>query len=69
MTLSTKVTGYGCKYFGIWLLMTSGLLVYAETAPMIEEPDFRWALGALVLGVVFFYFGCMRCKGDEPPIT
>lgn len=59
MERSLKATGLGCKFIGSWLLATSALLVYAETAPTIAEPDFRWALACLIAGLGLFYTGCV----------
>lgn len=60
MRVSLK-TGVGCKYAGVWLVATSALLVYGETAPSIPEPDFTIALVCLGFGTVIYSLGCFCC--------
>jgi hypothetical protein len=62
MNTSTLRTGVGCKFFGLWLLVTSGVLIWGETAPLVLEPSFGPALLCLGLGSALFYFGCFCCR-------
>ncbi len=61
MGVVTIKTGVACKWTGAWLLVTSGLLLYGETAPSVLFPDFRPTVAVLLLGSVVYAMGCICC--------
>lgn len=70
MSTSLLRTGVGCKCLGLWLLLTAGILVWGETAPLVLAPNFAPALICLALGSAVFYLGCFCCgraKRNPPP--
>jgi len=70
MSSSLFRAGVGCKYLGLWLLLTTGILIYGETAPLVIEPDFTLAGVFFLSGGAAFYVGCVWCKKavrDNPP--
>lgn len=67
MSISLLRTGVGCKFVGLWLLVTSGMLFWGETAPLVISPDFTPAIISLALGAVMFYLGCVCCRRAGNP--
>lgn len=64
MNTGSSKTGIGCQWLGAWLLATSALLVYGETAPG-AVPDFTIALFCLGAGAGLFWFGCGLCTRNR----
>ncbi len=58
-------TGVGCKLAGAWLIITSAILVYGETAPLVLEPNFTATLLCLGAGIILFYVGCLCCTRSQ----
>lgn len=58
MSTSLLRTGVGCRFLGLWLLVTSGMLFWAETAPLVLAPNFVPAVICLTVGAAILHTGC-----------